>query len=443
MPWRHNLLEFIAALRAAGMRISVAESLDAMHAAMTIGLAERSHLHEAFTAALLKDESERRLFDDTFTLFFGGGPDTHGKGGHRHSRSGLTGIGGASGGTGAASPEGATPVPPAQASAAQTSLTASEPDSSAEKPQSLAKDTSKSDRSAASSNQGSDAKMAGDAAARSDIHSSSGTAFVELLSALTKGDGQATGTGIFSGHRDGHAAHSHEAERRPFTDYTDLEYRQARDTLAILQRRLRTRLARRLRIAPTGRIDFRRTVRAAIQHGGTLMELRRRDRRPRHLDLILLGDVSGSMRYAAVLTLELVAGAREFFRHVRSFVYIDSLAEAGFESGHLAAEPAIDFHARSDFGKVLAQLWARRAALITRATVIVVIGDGRNNRRPARAELLRDLRRHCRAVIWLNPERPERWGTGDSAILNYSRHVNHLIFCGNLVELEHALGCIV
>jgi uncharacterized protein len=188
---------------------------------------------------------------------------------------------------------------------------------------------------------------------------------------------------------------------------------------------------------------LRRTVRAAIQHGGILMELKRRHRRPRHLDLILLGDVSGSMRYAATLILELVAGAREFFRHVRSFVYIDNLAEASFERGHMVTTPAVDFHARSDFGKVLAQLWSRRAALITRATVVVIIGDGRNNRRPPKAELLRDLQRHCRTIIWLIPEPADRWGTGDSAILRYAREVSHLIPCGNLGALERGLERIV
>jgi uncharacterized protein with von Willebrand factor type A (vWA) domain len=78
--------------------------------------------------------------------------------------------------------------------------------------------------------------------------------------------------------------------------------------------------------------------------------------------------------------------------------------------------------------------------LITRQSVMVIIGDGRNNRRPPRAELLRDLRRCCRAIIWLNPEPPERWGTGDSAIMRYARAVDQLVACGNLEALERGLA---
>jgi uncharacterized protein len=69
----------------------------------------------------------------------------------------------------------------------------------------------------------------------------------------------------------------------------------------------------------------------------------------------------------------------------------------------------------------------------------VILGDGRNNRRPARADLLRDMRGLCRAIVWLTPEPAERWGTRDSAIHQYARAVDALHRCANLSELERSL----
>src|SRR5579883_2960156 len=66
---RETLLGFIARLRAAGVRISVAESLDAAHAVAAAGLA-RSRMREALAAALIKDEADRPLFDREFDLYF-------------------------------------------------------------------------------------------------------------------------------------------------------------------------------------------------------------------------------------------------------------------------------------------------------------------------------------------------------------------------------------
>ncbi len=230
-----------------------------------------------------------------------------------------------------------------------------------------------------------------------------------------------------------------EIERTPFSAYSDLEYERAQEALKPLERHFRIRLGRRLRLARRGRIDFRRTIRAGIQRGGVLAELRFRARRPRHVDLLMLADISGSVRYAAELMLELMAGARNCFRRVTGFVYIDRLAEASFEQGHLLTSPALDLYARSDFGRVLVELWENHRELLTRQTLVVILGDARNNRRPPRADLLREISRLTRGVVWLNPEEPARWGTGDSAIEQYRAAVTALYPAGNLRELERAL----
>ena len=52
IPLRDAILEFIADLRIAGVRISVAESLDAMRAVAVTGI-ERRRMREALAAALI------------------------------------------------------------------------------------------------------------------------------------------------------------------------------------------------------------------------------------------------------------------------------------------------------------------------------------------------------------------------------------------------------
>ncbi len=66
---RDQLVNFIAALRDAGVRISVAESIDAVNAVAAVGLA-RTRMHEALAAALIKDEADRAIFDESFNRFF-------------------------------------------------------------------------------------------------------------------------------------------------------------------------------------------------------------------------------------------------------------------------------------------------------------------------------------------------------------------------------------
>lgn len=92
---RDAILELIADLRTAGLRISVAESLDAMRAVAVAGI-ERPRMREALAAALVKEEEDRATFDETFARRFAGAPPTFGKD-HR-SKGERAGMHGSSGG---------------------------------------------------------------------------------------------------------------------------------------------------------------------------------------------------------------------------------------------------------------------------------------------------------------------------------------------------------
>src|SRR5262245_59184951 len=66
---RERILAFVHALRAAGTRISLAESLDAVRAVAAVGV-ERDLLREALAAAVVKDERDRSGYDRLFDVHF-------------------------------------------------------------------------------------------------------------------------------------------------------------------------------------------------------------------------------------------------------------------------------------------------------------------------------------------------------------------------------------
>src|SRR5277367_2283351 len=92
---RDAILELITDLRTAGVRISVAESLDAMRAVAAAGI-ERRRMREALAAALIKEEADRGVFDETFARRFGGSPPNPGD--LRRSRGERAGVHGSSSG---------------------------------------------------------------------------------------------------------------------------------------------------------------------------------------------------------------------------------------------------------------------------------------------------------------------------------------------------------
>jgi uncharacterized protein with von Willebrand factor type A (vWA) domain len=230
---------------------------------------------------------------------------------------------------------------------------------------------------------------------------------------------------------------------RPFREMDPRQVEELDDLVAELGRRFRRRRARRLRRASAGRLDVRRTMRRALARGGVPIELLLRKPRPGKVDLVALVDLSHSTETAARFLLALLAPARSFFRRVRLFGYVDSPAEVSFENGHVVPHEPLDLAARSDFGRVLRLLDERYHFTLGRNTVLLVLGDARNNRLPPRADLLARMRREVRSIVWLNPEPRQRWNTGDSVIASYARSIDLLLAAHDPRSLIAALDRLV
>ena len=120
------------------------------------------------------------------------------------------------------------------------------------------------------------------------------------------------------------------------------------------------------------------------------------------------------------------------------FAYVDRLCPVSIERGHVAPGGPLDLHARSDFGRVLEELFAERA-LLTRTTLLLVLGDARNNRLPPRAPRLRALRDRVARIVWLVPEPRARWDTGDSVLGLYGPACAAVLECTDLAALVRAV----
>ena len=227
---------------------------------------------------------------------------------------------------------------------------------------------------------------------------------------------------------------------KPFHLFDAREVEEVKELVETLARQLRGRLSRRYKPRKHGRLDFRRTIRSSISHGGVPIDLRLRDRRPGKPDLVVFCDLSGSVATVTDFLLALIAPATSYFRRVRTFVYVDRMCEVSFENGHVIPHTELDLYARSDFGKVLQHFWQHAGEqVLTRQTLVLILGDARNNRRPPRPDLLGRIRDSAKKLVWLNPEPPVRWNTGDSVMKLYEPVCDMLLACGNLRELFLAL----
>lgn len=215
-------------------------------------------------------------------------------------------------------------------------------------------------------------------------------------------------------------------------DTTVAQRAELRRAIEPLARKLAARMAQRRRLRRTGRIDVRRTTRHSLSFGGVPLEPVFKAKRTSRPDLVVICDVSGSVAEFAHFILSLVHALHEELQRLRTFVFVDGVAEvtALFAAAthevvpmHLVAQPGVvrgDGH--SDYGTVLDELLREHMSALRPTTTVIFAGDARSNHRDARPDSLRRIAEHVNAVYWLNPEPAEQWSTTDSVIEQYRAH---------------------
>ena len=239
---------------------------------------------------------------------------------------------------------------------------------------------------------------------------------------------------------------------QPLAEQVDF-LRASRDDMAELRRqvfplarRLATRLTARRRLGRSGRLDFRRTVRASLGTGGVPIVTHHRPHKPHKPELTVICDVSGSVAGFAHFTLMLAYALREQFTKVRAFAFIDTCDEVTrfFTPGGDVADALsrmsseaqlVWFDGHSDYGHSFETFAEKYPDAVGPRTSLLILGDARNNYRANAIPTLRSLVQKARHAYWLNPEPAAYWGSGDSATTLYA-DVIEMVECRNAVQLE-------
>lgn len=214
---------------------------------------------------------------------------------------------------------------------------------------------------------------------------------------------------------------------------------------------LRSRVALRRKRGSRGKFDSKGTIRANQRYGGVPMELKFKKNKLKP-SLVLLCDVSGSMRSIAEFMLRLVYELQDQVARTRSFVFYWDLEEISDLLRRADVQEAIPEVLQSvlpyrpygtDLGYCLERFHQRSLDAVNGRSTIVVLGDGRNNYNPARVDLLKDLQRRARKLIWLTPEYERQWGTDDSDMHLYAPVPDAVYVVRNLAQLSAAIDKLI
>lgn len=450
MTAARTITDFVRALRSADMKVSTAETLDAVHTLRLIGYQDRAHLKLALKSVLAKSETEKAVYDRLFELFFS--RDLSMEGPERCS-----------------------------------------PDDSIPGQNDAAEATEQKDLLELSQN-GDDAEIAvalakaADAAGVQEIRFSTQVSYFaqqmlkqmgvekmekRLLEALKEKtpESEAKAEDMMNARRDMtmkardyvqkqfdiFGAGETQKFREDFLsekrinemDQSDLE--RMKPLVQKLARRLAAKHSRRRRKKNRGQLDVRKTMRSNAGRDGLPFDVHWRQTKKDRPKLILICDVSGSVaRYVRFLLLFLYC-MKDTVPELYTFAFSARLKDVGrhLTTGLEGFEQAMQTimseagWGSTDYGQALSDLKVDHWNLIDRRTTVIILGDARSNHGDPRIDLFEEATSRAKRIVWLNPEGQSLWGTGDSEMLRYAPLCNVVSQLSTVKQLERTIDEIL
>ncbi|MGW0130498.1 VWA domain-containing protein [Streptomyces sp. NPDC003299] len=239
------------------------------------------------------------------------------------------------------------------------------------------------------------------------------------------------------------------AERARTETVDESERDRLEEALRRMGRTLHGAPTARRRVTPRGRVHPARTMRRNMRYDGVPFRpvtVTRAEDRPR---LVVLADVSLSVRATARFTLHLVHRLQSLFGQVRTFAFVDEPTEItelfaehplekalGLVFDGLPAGGLLDVDGHSDYGRTFERLLAEHAPALGRRTTLLVLGDGRGNGRPPAVEAFEEITRRVRETVWLTPEPRFSWGLGACDLPKYAPYCDRVRQVADLTGLE-------
>jgi uncharacterized protein with von Willebrand factor type A (vWA) domain len=208
-----------------------------------------------------------------------------------------------------------------------------------------------------------------------------------------------------------------------------------------MAKKLASRHARKRRVYKRGQLNMGKTIRKGIPNEGVMFNTYWRQVRREKPQILAVCDVSGSVAAYAKFLLLFLYSLQDVLPKVRSFAFSSHLGEVSAYFSDYSVEKAIElvnwkYGGATDYGTALLDFSQLALDDINSNTTVIILGDARNNNGDPRLDIMQSIYQRSRQVIWLNPESRRAWGTGDSEMLRYASACHFTAECNNLKQLE-------
>jgi len=426
----NNFVRFVHVLRAAGVRVSLSESIDAIKALSCIDLMSRGQAKAALAACLAKSEAERRIFSETFDRFFID-PDEK----DAYIRSKATAR---------------------QRKRQEIIHKASELQYQGQK-----LDIGDELMEVYSEISAEEQKSILEFLERSSTGKNMKSHFKPITENVVKGklnhlkkkykkheyrcsvfDSAVTEAGII-------AEDVQEAIREENNlIYRNLSTIEDKDMPAVIQmiksmaEKLRNNSRNRQQTAKRAGLDLKRTISANISAGGTLFKLKYKRKHGRKQRILTLCDVSASMYRFSGFVLKFISCLHFEVSSADNYIFSTDIEHLNIHKFTTSSDIEHEitksrvWKKGTDINRAIRHILKDRFVILNSSTVVIIVSDAKTLNVSDAAESLKQLGAKVKKIYWLNPIREDEW-PGIAGIDGLRQHCT-MLDCSTLEKLSKA-----
>ena len=222
-----------------------------------------------------------------------------------------------------------------------------------------------------------------------------------------------------------------------------------------LGRKIATKRARRYKQSKKQKPDIRRTIRKNLKHGGTLLELVKSKPKLKKQNHYFLNDVSVSCDWISIWFFCMVYAAQNSFTRARAFEFDNKTAEV--------TSALYELNVVDAFVKVLkirhenamiqgkSNMYTAFEGFLDQANLnsksyVMILSDCRDwagpkhNNEPLSAEFIRQMSQTAKRVLILNPEPKNKWNVADSRVSYYENAGAEVFEVRDLEQLANLIS---
>ncbi len=237
------------------------------------------------------------------------------------------------------------------------------------------------------------------------------------------------------------------------SDLEEQDYRWMHMIIQKMVKRLNDLYSRRKKTFQRGVLDFKKTLRKNVAYDGLFFDTWWKIKKIDKPDIVAICDMSRSVEKAVRFLLLILYSLNEAVARIRTFIFCSNLVEATHvferylvEEALIRMQKGIDLEIQfgpTDYGQAFSDFNDAFLDAVTRRTTVLILGDARNNYGNPEIKILKSIGERAKRLIWLNPEPPSFWGTGDSEMKRYKPYCHLVKECSNITQLERVVHSLL